>query len=277
MNSSRIRKYIFSTDLLYFAGIIFCFTLACIIHSHFQKPRLIITKQDSTLNINKNIYRFFHLGNKRLLSDVLWIQTLLESDEEHYSKPDLNSWMYHRFFTISLLDPYFYENYLYGGIFLSIVKDDILGASDILKKGLNYYPNDYMLNYYIAFNYIYELGIDEKGIYHLEKIKNDPRAPKNIHSLIEKLRLEVSSDYDIALTFLKSSYEQTSDPQLKNKFKTEIYAVQAERDLECLNSTFSKCSMVDASNKPYILHKNGQWITEKPFSKFRLRRSKRKF
>jgi hypothetical protein len=275
MYLSRIRKYLSLHDHFLFAGIILCFTLAGIVHSHFEQPRLVITKQESAVNINKNIYRYLNLGNKRLLSDVLWIQTLLESDEEHYSKADLNSWMYHRFLTISLLDPYFYENYLYGGIFLSIVKDDPLGASEILSKGLTYFPDDYRLNYHIAFNYIFELGIDEKGLYHLEKIKNHPHAPKNIKSILEKLRLEISNDFDIALEFLTESYEQTKDVGLKKKIKEEIYAVKAERDLKCLNDGHKTCETRDFENNPYLKDNKGKWQTQRPFKNYRLKRSAR--
>ncbi len=273
MHSSKIRKYISAHDLPLLSGIILSFLLAGLIQSHFKKPRLVINKQDSAINLHQNIYRYLNIGNKRLLSDVLWIQTLLESDEEHYGKADLNSWMYHRFFTITVLDPHFYENYIYGGIFLSIVKDDPVGASEIFSKGIAYFPEDYELNYQLAFNYIFELGIDDKGLYHLEKIKHNPRAPKNINSIIEKLRLEISSNFDIALEFLTESLRQTKDPGLKKKIKEEMYAVKAERDLDCLNQGLNSCEMSDLENNPYQKNTSGTWQTSRPFKSFRLKRN----
>lgn len=275
MNSFRLRKYLSTADLILLLGIITSFLSANYLHTSMKKPGLTITKQDSAINLNKNVYRFLHMGNKRLLSDILWIQTLLESDEEHYSKPDLNSWMYHRFSSISLLDPHFYENYLYGGIFLSIVKDDPLGASDILSKGIKYFPEDYRLNYYIAFNYIFELGFNEKGLFHLDKIKDNPKAPKNIHRIADKLRLEVSHNYEIALEFLKTSFEETKDPKLKEKIKTEIYAVKAERDLKCLNQGDKDCEKLDLEGQPYLRNSLGLWQSPKPFSTYRLKRKPR--
>lgn len=126
-------------------------------------PIIVLNKQNTALNVNKNLLLFFNIGNKRLISDLLWVQTLLESDEEHYGKNDLNSWMYLRFLSISLLDPLFFENYMYGGLYLSIVKDDVLGAAEIFEKGLIYYPDNYNLNYYAGFNYYFELGDLKKG------------------------------------------------------------------------------------------------------------------
>ena len=115
------------------------------LNSILAQPSLKISKQNSAINVNQTFLNIFSLGQKRLISDLLWIATLLESDTDHYKSRDLDSWMYHRFNTIISLDPKFYNAYLYGGQYLGIVKDDLEGAADIYLKGLEQYPNDYDL------------------------------------------------------------------------------------------------------------------------------------
>ena len=93
----------------------------------------------------------FSMGQKRVLADLIWIATLLESDVEHYKSDDLNSWMYLRFKTLFELDPSFLTGYRFAGKYLSIVKDDLEGAKEIFEQGLANYPQDYQLNLMLDF------------------------------------------------------------------------------------------------------------------------------
>ena len=135
--------------------IIIFFAIAGVLNRNIVKPTFVVSKQQSALNINQDFINIFDLGQKRLLSDILWITTLLESDLSHYKGKDLNSWLYLRFLTISTLDPLFLQNYQFGGQYLSIVKDDLVGAKTIFEKGLKAYPNDYNLIFNIAFLYAF--------------------------------------------------------------------------------------------------------------------------
>jgi tetratricopeptide (TPR) repeat protein len=269
MNDIKLSKQFSFIDfgILFLAFCLFVF--AGIIHQRNTKPIVVIEKQQSAINLNQNILLFFNLGNKRLLADLLWIQTLLESDQDHYKKNDLNSWMYLRFLSISSLDPKFYENYMYGGLYLSIVKDDVLGAAEIFEKGLAFYPKDYKLNYYAGFNYYFEQGNFEKGLIYLERIKNHPKAPPFIKLIVGKLKFETSQNADIALTFLKNEYNESKDEFLKQKIKSDIYALQAETDLQCLNSKKNECNKVDADGKSYLFQ-SGVWKSQRPFSPYKI-------
>lgn len=246
-----------------------CFIMSIKIHGKFSKPIIEISKQDSAVNFDRNFLNIFSIGNNRLISNVLWIQTLIESDLEKYVEKNLNNWMYHRFRTISVLDDRFYENYLYGGMYLSIVKDDLQGAADIYERGLRFYPNDYKLNFNAGFNYYFEMGKFAEGLKRLEQIENHPELPPSIKFIINKLRFEVTNNYDSALLFLKVSIESTQDPTLQKKLKSDFYALKAERDLNCLNNSLGNCSTTDAENLPYFFSK-GKWNARKIFERYKI-------
>lgn len=250
------------------------FAVAGILNKNNPKPNISLTKQETALNINQDILLFLSIGNKRLLSDLLWVQTLLESDEVHYSKKDLDSWMYHRFMSISVLDPQFYENYLYGGLYLSIVKDDVIGASEIFEKGLRYFPSDYKLNYYTGFNYYFEQGKYADGLKYLQKIQNHPDAPPFIKLIVGKLHYETTGSPEIALAFLQHELQTSKEPAIIQKLKKEILALQIELDLECLNGQKKNCKTNDPTGKPYF-HNGKEWKSATPFELFRIKRSSR--
>jgi len=264
---------LFEVILLLFA--ILLFVIAGSLHRSTEKPKININKQDSAVNINRNILKMINIGNKRLIADLLWIQTLLEGDEEHYSKLDLNSWMYHRFMSIADLDPLFYENYLHGGMYLSIVKDDPRGAAELFEKGLKYYPEDYRLNYNAGYNYVFELDENKKGLFYFERIMNDKRNPPFFASIINKLNYEVYGNYETSLLFLRNRKNQTQDPYLIKKISEEIYAIKAEQDLSCLKSGENGCNLLDEDGNPYLKLKDGNWIAPKKYRPYRVGRQKK--
>jgi hypothetical protein len=42
--------------------------------------------QDTKRSLNPDFYKIINLGQKRLISSLLWIDTLLNTDHEHYKK-----------------------------------------------------------------------------------------------------------------------------------------------------------------------------------------------
>ncbi len=274
MQTTQVSKSFSQNDVAILVIAMIFFLIAGFINQKVPKPVIQLTKQDSALNLNRNLLLIFNLGNKRLISDVLWVQTLLESDEEHYKQKDLNSWMYLRFMGISALDPMFYENYMYGGLYLSIVKDDVLGASNLFEKGIQYYPVDYKLRYYAGFNYYFEQGEIEKGRKYLESIQDHADAPTFIKTIVAKLKFETSRNFEHALDFLKVQYNDSKDEGLRKKLLGDIYALQAELDLECLNSGKKDCQLKDIDGQAYI-KESGTWKAPKIFIPYRARQRQR--
>lgn len=247
------------------------FSGSLVLHQYSAPPVLEVARQQTAINLHHDFLKVFALGNKRLISNMLWIQTLLSSDETHYRGKKLASWMYLRFLTISDLDPRFYENYLWGGIYLSIIKDDLYGAADIFERGLEKFPNDYRLNFTAGFNYYFEMGEYQKGLEKLITIENDPQAPMGLKFIINKLRFESTSDYENTLNFLMYQYENTQSDVIKEKMRKDIYALKAQRDLECLNSGSDSCDKKDATGAAYIFS-SGKWVAPREFAPYKIYR-----
>ncbi|MDD0854606.1 hypothetical protein HBN50_15950 [Halobacteriovorax sp. GB3] len=194
---------------------------------------------------------------------------MMNSDIDHYKSNDLLSWMYLRFNTITDLTPKFYEPYLYGGIYLSIIKDDDLGAKKIYEKGINQFPNDYYLLLNSSFHYYYELGDVDNAITNLTKIKDHPRAASYIPSLIARLKSS-SGDLVGAFTLLYETFRNApSESAIKKKLANDLYSIKAEIDLDCLNSESNKtCQRQDFFGNDYI-YMNGRYSSSKPFKPYR--------
>jgi len=249
------------------------FALAGSLNSLTSRPILKLSKQKTAINLDKDLTSIFSLGQKRAITDMLWISTLLESDIEHYKSKDLNSWMFLRFLSIVTLDPKFLKAYQFGGQYLAIIKDDLVGAEKIYLKGLESYPNDYKLNFNLGFLYFHELNQPKKAIPYFEKIQNFERAPIFIKTLLIKIRH--NSEKDIKLTFklLSKLKETLQDEYLLNKVVKDLYALKAEIDLQCLNSKSKGCDYYDYNNNPY-LERNGKYYDSEKYERYKLHKNK---
>jgi hypothetical protein len=253
--------------------IVILLILQGLIHASFKKPPISISKQNSSLNFDNTFLKFSSFGHHRFIADLLWITTLIESDLEHYKKDDLNSWMYLRFNTITDLDEKRYYPYSFGARYLSIIKDDLKGAEKIFLKGLEHFQNDYQLNYNLAFLYIFEKNEVDKSVPFLERIKDHPKAPPFITSLLSKAKVQAGFDLKEVYLAVKSRFDEARDERVKAKLEDELYALKAEIDLECLNKEYNNCARLDLFGDPYLF-KNGKYRAQKTYQPFRIKNKK---
>lgn len=265
-NKFYFDKQIVFTSIFGFSILFFAQSIT----QKMNKPEINISKQESAINLNQQVYQLFHAGQKRLLSSGLWIVTNLESDLEHYKKRDLNSWMYHRFKSIVTLDPLFEFIYPFGGVYLSIVKDDIPGASDIYSSGLKLFPDNYYLTYNAAYHFYFEAKDYVRAEPLYQKLLNDKRTPSYMRSPLARIYSSQGKLED-AFQIILENYRQAPEGSLqKNKMHEQLYAIKAEMDLKCLNEKLSEnCSLVDFDGEKY-LYREGKYSAQKNWALYKI-------
>ena len=247
----KLSKYL-NTYFYLLIAVLFLST-AFFISNKNEKPAVFVNSQQSTININENFWLYFNLGQKRLLSSLYWVSTILESDVVHYKERDLNSWMFIRFNTISIIDPQFYENYSFGGPYLSIIKDDLVGADILYSKGLIYYPDDYSLLLNSGFHYYFEQRNPDKAFPIWSKLKTLELTPQYVISAIARIESERGNLGDSLLILKEYQSRFPKNSRIWENVNEQIYSVKSELDLECLNNHLSNCSKNDWDGNPYIL------------------------
>jgi len=263
-------KSVKSNYLLLMASILFL-ALSGVINTSIVPPKLTISKQQSALNINSDFLKIFSLGQNRLISSFLWISTLIESDIDHYRSHDLNSWMYLRFKSILTLDPKFLRAYQFGGKYLNIVKDDLLGSKEIFSLGLKQYPNDYDLLINFGFLLAFELQEFEAASLIYERLLNFQKLPLFYKTLALKVKYQGHKNLNIIFSVLSDMYLKEPDGSyLKKKIASDLYAIKAEIDLTCLNvKKLKTCSRVDFQGRPYI-KTNTLYMAQRKYVPYRL-------
>jgi hypothetical protein len=248
-------------------GFLSFWMLAMVMHFQITMPKVEVSKQDSAVNFSQDFLVLFSLGQKMLLADVFWVKTLLESDLSHYEAKDLNNWMYLRFNSIKNLDPKFYQNYLFGGLYLSIVKDDAKAGEALLLDGVKIYPDDYYLNYQLGYIYAFEYQNFKKAVPYYAKIRNSPLRAFNFDSFYSKLLNQTIGPEDALRHSIEALKNTPNDTPIYEKLRKNIYTYKALIDLDCLNNQSKiDCDKIDFFGNSY-LYKYGKYFAREKLVK----------
>jgi len=209
-------------------------------------PILNLTAQKTSLNFKSNVIKIFGLDLKRFFVSIIWINTFIIADTNHtkVSTGFLNDWLYLRFNFITDIIPNLYEAYLYGGQYLSVVKNNPIAAEKLLNKSSNYFKEDYQLNYTRGMNALFDLKDKKLALVSFERMKKSNEFEKYpiLKSIYLKL-LEKTGDYEK----LKSYFVPTKN----KKINMILYNLKTKIDLDCLNNIKYNCDTRDLFGKPY--------------------------
>ena len=231
-----------------------------------QKDVIIVSSEKTNYTLDSKVLSLLSLGHEKLISSYLWMNTLLFSDHEHVKK-DASSWMYRRFNLISDFNPKFYENYYYGGIYLSIIKDDTQSADKLFKKGLKNFVDLPDLLWNRAFNLCFELGKCEESLPLYKKLIKEHSSKYPLSGRIAaKIENGIGLEEESFLTLLET-YKYLPEGPVKDTTKRTLYEIKKKIDLNCLNSSHQKkrCSRVDFFGNDYIFE-DGKYFAKFNFN-----------
>lgn len=229
-----------------------------LVNYQFENPH-----SNDHLTLDYDFLKLVHLGNPKIFSSYLWMLSLLQSDLVH-TEHTKRSWLYYRIKTIAELDPYFRENYINGGLYLSIVNDDLIGADDIFTHGLHFFQNDTYLLWYKGFNLCFEMGECSKALETFEQL--DKVRKPNQYVLTPRIISKIQAQeglLELSFQTLLQLYKSTSDENVKSQIFKSLYSIKATIDLNCLNSKLSvNCQQVDLSGNKYLIDEKGIYYSK---------------
>ena len=215
--------------IFFLIGFIGLLSLSIFFKNDLQLKKFYIDPEIDEINFHEDFYKIVNLGQKRMISSLIWSHTLLFGDTEHIKEKSKYSWMFHRFNSISLIDPLFYENYFLGGQYLGVVKDDVFGSNRIFTKGLDRFPMDIELNFNLGFNYIFYNKNIPRGIKYWKNILSVPNID-NIKPLLP-IRimdfLKNKKDKIWSINILKDLAEKNKGTPIGDAYENKLKKIQS--------------------------------------------------
>jgi len=124
----------------------------------------------------------YSMGFDNLIGATIWIQLLQKSTNEPVTD-DQVSWEFAQLDALTTLDPHFERAYSFGAVFLSVFKQDKLGAKFILEKWAKRRPNYWQAEYLLGYHLSYEMGEMRSGAEHILRASRIEGAPAWLSSL----------------------------------------------------------------------------------------------
>jgi hypothetical protein len=175
----------------------------------------------------------FTFGFRESMADSFWLRWIQDSDNcqtylqpvEHlnpkidsldrtYSprhKNCDNSWAYKMLDVVTKLAPKFKMPYLAGGISLSVLTEDYVGATIIFDRGLAAYPEDWSIAYRAAYHYLFDLKKPERAAELLIQAKANG-APSWLESLAARLYSE-AGQIEMGISVLENYRKGVTEDQ----------------------------------------------------------------
>lgn len=123
------------------------------------------------------------------------------------------------------LDPYFFDPYYFANAALSQDPAMVPKINQLLEKGLHRRDWDWMLPFFLGFNYFYYLGDNSKAAEYLMIGAERPNAIPLLATLAARLIYQENRTEN-AIIFLRGIISKTKDEKTRQLFQTRLKALQ---------------------------------------------------
>ncbi len=209
------------------------------IHVAVDQARAAMPKlQRFTLLPESTTLKAMSLGYKDVVADLLWLQAIQAIGERRVSE-EAGHWIYRAMDIVTTLDPKFVEAYETGGIALCTVVVMPEESNRILEKGAINNPHEWKFPFMLGINYYFELADDAKAAEYIAKAAEIGGGPDYLASFASRLYM-TAKEPQKAVEFLSKSYDETTDPQMKQFLEFRLKEALTERDLQVLEAAIAR-------------------------------------
>jgi tetratricopeptide (TPR) repeat protein len=195
----------------------------------------------SLLYAPPNIMTKFTFGYSDTMADTLWVRLIQDFDlcEQKFSTDPKAShigpghiancnkgWAYHMLDAITELAPHWRQPALVGPLFLSILIDDIQGASALFRKVLKVFNKDWAILFRAGYHFLYE---EQDFVYAAQLYDQAGRygAPGWVSALAGKLYSQSGRNM-IARTILYDALKRTPKGKIYDRILARLKKVEEE-------------------------------------------------
>ncbi len=167
--------------------------------------------------------RRLSFGFDHAIASLLWVRLLQQASHEKISG-DRVSWEYAQLAAIVRLNPGFLKAYSFGSAFLSVFRQDVEGATRLLRAWVARQPTYWRAQSSLGYHLFAEAGQYEEASRHILLASQLEGAPPYLASLGVRLL----SEKGLRLEALRTSidlYADITDPEARERLEQRIVAL----------------------------------------------------
>ena len=171
--------------------------------------------------------KLMSLGFRAVLADALWMKAISYfgghalTDQEY-------PWLFHILDQVTTLDPPFRQPYVFGGVVLAVESGAPAQSTALLRKGMVYYPGEWLFPFYIGFHTFSPFPDPVKAAEYIQAAATLPAHPEYLPRLAASL-LTRAGRLDAAIRFLETVAENTEDEGTRYGLYQKIRDLRAGR------------------------------------------------
>lgn len=169
--------------------------------------------------------KLMSLSFRSVMADALWMKAISYFGGHTLTDREY-PWLYHILNQVTTLDPPFRRPYLFGGVVLAVESGSPAQSTALLRKGMAYYPGDWLLPFYAGFNSFYYFKDPVRAAEYLEVAATLPGHPEYLPRLAASL-LTRAGRAEAAVRLLETVAETTQDEGTRYMLYTKIRDIKA--------------------------------------------------
>ncbi|MEE2663928.1 MAG: hypothetical protein VX681_07395 [Myxococcota bacterium] len=168
------------------------------------------------------------LGFEAALADYYWLRAVQIVGAERV-EPSRHSAVLGRMIDlVTTLDPWVDHPYRFAAIWLTDSAESVRQANALLRRGIEYHPDEWRNHFYLGFNHFFYLGENSEAAEALAKASSLPGAPAYLPRLAARLRSQ-TGDLATAAAFITQLARDTEDEELRSNYLAALDEIEVER------------------------------------------------
>ncbi|MEE3327742.1 MAG: hypothetical protein VX252_10430, partial [Myxococcota bacterium] len=136
---------------------------------------------------------------------------------------------------VTYLNPHVGHAYRFAAIWLIQSEEEVREANRLLRRGIEYHPDEWRNWFYLGFNHFYYLDETEEAAQNLSVASQLPGAPAYLSRLVARLRAE-SGGLEVAQALLLEMLRDTESEEARSGYLSALDEIEIERSARVLDS-----------------------------------------
>jgi hypothetical protein len=175
------------------------------------------------------------LGFEAALADYYWLRAIQLVGASASDPSQHANVLGQMIDVVTTLDPWVDHPYRFAAIWLTDSPQSVRKANTLLRRGIEYHPDEWRNYFYLGFNQFFYLGENGEAAEALERASSLPGAPAYLPRLAARLRSD-AEDLETAATFIAQLARDTEDEVLRANYLAALDEIDVERKARFLDA-----------------------------------------
>lgn len=181
------------------------------------------------------VARILALGFDSVVSDYYWLKAVQMAGGARTPGPEQGAYIGRLMDLVTYLNPHVGHAYRFAAVWLTQSEQQVREANRLLRRGIEYHPDDWRNWFYLGFNQFYYLDETEKASRTLSTASQLPGAPAYLSRLVARLRAE-SGRLDVAHALLLEMLNEAEDEEIQVGYLSALSEIEIERRARVLDA-----------------------------------------